>query len=84
MTVTYVEEFPIYRLSAGTRIPYLNFHLLQIRKAALRSWMHVQNFFGRHKVSGSLLFCTAPYVAVHAVDSIHTVTVMLSDGSIRI
>ena len=36
MTVTCVAEFPIYRFRPGSRIPYLNFHLLQIRKAAFR------------------------------------------------
>ena len=36
MAVTYAEAFPIYRASSGRSIPYLNFHLLQIRKVAFR------------------------------------------------
>ena len=43
MTVTCIWAFPIYRSSLGRGIPYLNFHLLQIRKAALRGpkWYYV-------------------------------------------
>ena len=36
MTVTRVAEFPNYRFSPGSRIPYLNFRILQIQKAALK------------------------------------------------
>ena len=36
VTVTCVSDFPFCCVQVGNRIPYLNFHILQIRKAAFR------------------------------------------------